>query len=133
MPERIATAQISDVDTDALEIDDRFPGTFGFHVLLTHDPGVEWGVEFDAVYESARYSGKPPILFGGEKLTVYYLPRYVGDLPRYLGFLNGIVTETNRAVELRNSVLPNEERERLEFREKLRAAAAQLKLGKGKR
>ena len=129
MPERIETAQIQKVDTDNLEIDDRFPGTFGFHVLLTRDAGLEWGVELDAIYESTRYSGKPPLLYGGDKLTIYYLPRYAPDLPHYLHFLGGVVDETNKAVELRNSVLPDEERERAEFRAKLRDAAAQLNRG----
>ena len=126
MPERIETAQIKAVDTDDLDIDDRFPGTFGFHVLLTRDAGPEWGVELDAVYESTRYSGKPPLIYGGERLTIYYLPRYAPDLPHYLQFLSGVVDETNRAVELRNSVLPDEERARDDFRAKLRDAAAQL-------
>ena len=129
MPERIETAQIREVDTDDLEIDDRFPGTFGFHVLLTRDPGPEWGVELDAIYEGERYSGKPPLIFNGDRLTIYYLPRYASDLPHYFAFLNGVVNETNRAVDLRNSVLPDEERERQEFRARLRDAAANLKAG----
>ncbi len=126
MPERIETAQIQKVDTDTLEIDDRFPGTFGFHVLLTRDAGPEWGVELDAIYESTRYSGKPPLIYNGDRLTIYYLPRYAPDLPHYLTFLNGVVEETNKAVQLRNSVLPDEERSREEFRAKLRDAAARL-------
>lgn len=122
MPERIETADIREIDTESIDIDDRYPGTFGFHVLLTRNPGMEWGVEFDASYESARYSGKPPVHFEGDRLTAYYLPRYADDLPAFAGFLAGIVRQTNKAVELRNSVLPDEEREKQMFRARLRDA-----------
>jgi hypothetical protein len=41
--------------------------------------------------------------------------------------LTGIVAETNRAVDLRNRVLPDEERVKQEFRSKLKEVASQLK------
>jgi hypothetical protein len=126
MPERIQTADIKQIDANTLDIDDRYPGAFGFHVNLTCDPGVEWGVELEAAYEGARYPGKPPVVFDGNRLTIYYLPRYGSDLPNYLRFLAGIIAETNRSVQLRNSVLPDEEKVKDDFRTQLRSAAAAL-------
>ena len=123
MPERIETAQIAGVDADVLEIDDTYPGTLGFYVRLSRDPGAEWAVEFNAAYESARYPGKPPVTYRGDTLCVFYLPRYADDLPNYLKFLLGIVRETNHSVDLRNRALPDEEKEKTEFRAKLREAA----------
>lgn len=127
MPEIIPTAQIVGVDTDVLETDDTYPGSYGFYVRLSRDPGEEWFVEFSSVYDGAVYPGKPPVLFKGDRLLVYYLPRYSDDLPRYLRFLAHIVADGNAAVEKRNSVVPDEERQKAAFREKLSQAASGLK------
>jgi hypothetical protein len=123
MPERIATATISGVESETLEIDDTYPGTYGFYVRLSRDPGPEWAAEFQAVYDTTRYPAKPPVEFRGDTLAVFYLPRYASDLPEYLRLLEQIVTETNRAVEKRNSVLPDEEKQKQAFRDCLRKAA----------
>ena len=123
MPERIQTAQIKSLDAETLEIDDAYPGTLGFTVRLSRDPGVEWGVEFIAAYESAYYLGKPPVMYRGDTVGVFYLPRYADDLTNYFKFLTGVVQDTNHAVDLRNSVLPDEEDEKAQFRAQLREAA----------
>lgn len=123
MPERIATANITNIESEALEIDDDYPGTYGFYIRLSRDPGFEWAAEFESAYESAAYPGKPPVIFRGDTLCVFYLPRYAEDLPAYLRFLNSIVNRTNQSVEKRNSVLPDEERQKEEFRTRLREAA----------
>ena len=123
MPERIETAQIAAIESDVLEIDDTYPGTLGFYVRLSRDPGAEWVVEFHAAYDTARYPGKPPVTYRGDTLCVAYLPRYADELPDFLKFLSGVVRETNQAVELRNSALPDEEKEKADFRAKLREAA----------
>lgn len=123
MPERIATATIDSLDSESLESNDTFPGTYGFQVRLSCDPGPEWAMEFQAVYDAGAYPGKPPVVFHGDVLRVYYLPRYAHDLPRFLRFLQAMVNETNRAVEKRNAALPNEDAEREAFRQTLRDLA----------
>jgi hypothetical protein len=123
MPERIPTAEIISLDPESLYTDDAFPGAYGFHVCLDRDPGTEWGIEFSAVYDAAPYPGKPPVVFHGDRLSVFYLPRYAGDLPRFLRFLQAIVADTNRGVEKRNSVLPDEETQKDAFRQTLRDLA----------
>jgi len=123
MPEIIPTAQIAGVDADTIETDDTYPGTYGFSVRLSRDPGEEWFIEFSTVYDAAVYAGKPPIVFKGDRLLIYYLPRYASDLPRYLRFLNGTITEANAAVEKRNSVVPDEEKQKAAFLDALRQAA----------
>ena len=127
MPERIETAQIVALDPEALESDDAFPGAYGFRVHLSCDPGPEWAAELDSVYDAAAYPGKPPVVFRGDTLCVFYLPRYAADLPRYLRFLQGVVAETNRAVNKRNAALPDEETQKEAFRQQLRALARALK------
>lgn len=126
MPERIATATITKVESETLEVDDAYPETYGFYVRLSRDPGAEWANEFEAVYDAARAPGKPPIEFRGDTLCVFYLPRYADDLPRYLNFLKQMISETNASVEKRNSVLPDEETEKTAFRDALQAAATQF-------
>lgn len=128
MPERIATAAIRTLDPEVLESDDAYPGAYGFHVLLSCDPGPEWAAEFEAVYNAGVYPGKPPLVFRGDTLCVFYLPRYAGYLPSYLNFLQAMVAETNRAVEKRNAALPNEEKEKELLRQKLRALVSDLKM-----
>ena len=123
MPERIATADVESLDTETLELDDAFPGAYGFHVRLTCDPGPEWAVEFEAAYDAAVYPGKPPVVLRDDTLRVFYLPRYAGDLPRFLRFLQAMVAQTNRAVRQRNAALPDEEGRMEEFRHRLRDLA----------
>lgn len=123
MPERIETATILSIEAETLEIDDTYPGTYGFYVRLTRDPGLEWAQEFNAVYDAANYPGKPPVDFRGDTLCIFFLPRYMDELPRYLRFLERIISETNKAVEKRNSVLPDEAKQKDAFRQKLREAA----------
>lgn len=123
MPERIETAQITAIESNVLEMNDTYPGTFGFYVRLSRDPGAEWAVEFDSAYEAARYPGKPPVTYRGDTLCVFYLPRYADELSQYLQFLGGVVRDTNQSVDLRNSALPDEEKEKTDFRAKLRDAA----------
>ena len=123
MPERIATADILCLDPESLHTDDAFPGAYGFHVRLSRDPGAEWGTEFSAVYDAAPYPGKPPVVFAGDRVDVFYLPRYADDLPRFLRFLQAVVADTNRAVEKRNAVLPDEESQKAAFRQALRDLA----------
>lgn len=122
MPERIETANIVGVD-DQIEINDEYPGTYGFRVKLSRDPGPEWGVEFDSAYEVARYPGKPPVEFHGDSLSVFYLARYADDLPNFLRFLQRTIVQTNKAVEQRNAVLPDEEAQKQTFRQRLRDTA----------
>lgn len=126
MPEQIATAQIKALDPEVLEVDDMFPGTYGFHVVLTSDPGLEWAREFEAAYDAASYPGKPPVVFRGDTLCVFYLPRYADDLPGFLRFLKRTVGETNRAVEQRNAVLPDEAAQKETFRQRLRDLAGMV-------
>jgi len=123
MPERIATATIAGIEAETLEIDDTYPGTYGFYVRLSRDPGPEWAAEFQAVYDATRYPAKPPVEFRGDTLCVFFLPRYARDLSSYLRLLERVVSDTNRAVEKRNSVLPDEEKQKEAFRECLRKAA----------
>ena len=123
MPERIETAHIKGVETDALEINDAYPGTYGFAVRLDRDPGAEWAVEFTTAYETAPYPGKPPAHAVGDKIMVYYLSRYAGDLPNFLRFLRRTVDEANRSAEQRNSVLPDEEGQKRDFLARLREAS----------
>ncbi|MBC8104698.1 MAG: hypothetical protein H7Z41_19155 [Cytophagales bacterium] len=123
MAEIIPTAQIAGVETDQLENDDAYQGTYGFYVRLTRDPGREWFLELQAVYDAAEYAGKPPIEFRGDRLVVFYLPRYAGDLPKYLQFLLRSIAEANQEVEKRNRVVPDEEKEKADFLQSLRNAA----------
>lgn len=127
MPERIPTAEIAAIDTETLDINDAYPGTYGFTARLTRDPGPEWAEEFTVVYESADYPGKPPVEWNGDHLSVFYLPRYADDLPTFLRFLEQMVARTNRAVEERNSVLPHEEQRKEDFLKHLRDAARNLR------
>jgi hypothetical protein len=90
MPEIIPTAEIARVETGAVENDDTYPGTYGFYLELTRDPGSEWFVEFSSAYDAAVYPGKPPIEFKGNRLLVFYLPRYAGDLPKFCAFSSGL-------------------------------------------
>jgi hypothetical protein len=123
MPDRIQTAQIVGVDPETLEVSDAFPGTYGFYVRLARDPGTEWAAEFESLYLLAPRPSRPPVIFRGDTLCVYYLPVYVPELPEYLDFLTEIVTQTNAAVERRNAVLPDDSSQREMFREQLRELA----------
>jgi len=109
-----------------VELDDAFPGTYGFIARLSRDPGPEWGVEFNAAYDVAVYAGKPPVIPHADTLRVFYLPRYASELPAYLRFLTRIVKETNASVEKRNSILPDEEKQKAEFLARLADAAKTL-------
>ena len=122
MPERIDTATISSLDPDNLQSDDRYPNAYGFNVRLSHDAGPEWGSEFASVYDELNYPGKPPIDFRGDSLVVFFLPRYAREVSSFLRILDSVVQETNRAVEKRNSVLPNVEGEKETLRSALRQA-----------
>jgi hypothetical protein len=126
MPDIIPIAQIVGVIATEIETDDSFPGTYGFAVSLSTDPGTEWFIELSAVYDAIVYPGKPPIRFEGNKLRIFYLPRYADDLPRYLRFLLRVVADANASVERRNRVVPDEEQQKVAFLEKLRAAAADV-------
>ena len=126
MPARIDTATISGIDPDTLENDERYPDSYGATILLSRNPGAEWGQEFDAVYEALKYPGKPPVEFRGEALCVFFLPRYASEISQFLRILEGVVAETNRAVDLRNSVLPDAEKEKEELRRSLRQAAQEF-------
>jgi hypothetical protein len=127
MPERIATADIVALDPETLETSDDYPGAYGFYVRLSRDPGPEWAAEFDGAYGAATRSAKPPILFRGDTLCVYYLPLYDQELPEFLQFLEGIVAETNRSVERRNSVLPDDSSVRERFRSRLSTLSEEYK------
>ena len=123
MPDRILTAQIVGVDPDTLEVSDAYPGTYGFYVRLSRDPGSEWAAEFEGIYQAAPRPARPPVLFRGDTLCVYYLPAYIQELPAYMTFLTEIVALTNAAVERRNAVLPDDTTPRELFREQLRQLA----------
>ena len=76
MPDRILTAQIVGVDPETLEVSDAFPGTYGFYVRLSRDPGAEWAAEFEGIYKMAPRAARPPVVFRGDTLCVYFLPAY---------------------------------------------------------
>lgn len=126
MPEIIPTAEIARVESGAVENDDTYPGTYGFYVELTRDPGPDWFVELSAAYDAAIYPGKPPIEFKGNRLLVFYLPRYAGDLPKFLRFLKRTIVESNLSVEKRNSVVPDEEKQKAAFLQSLEDAAREV-------
>ncbi len=123
MPDRILTAQIVGVDPETLEVSDAFPGTYGFYVRLSRDPGAEWAAEFEGIYKMAPRAARPPVVFRGDTLCVYFLPAYIQELTEYISFLTDIVTQTNQAVDRRNAVLPDDNAQRETFRELLRQLA----------
>lgn len=123
MPERIATAEIVALDPETLETSDSYPGAYGFYIRLSRDPGTEWAAEFDAAYRAAPHAIKPPVVFRGDTLCVFYLPLYQSELPEYLAFLQRTVETTNRSVEARNQALPDDNPVREAFRSHLRGLA----------
>ena len=123
MPDRIQTAQIVGVDPETLEVSDTFPGTYGFYVRLSRDPGGEWAAEFESLYQLPARTSRPPVLFRGDTLCVFFLPSYTQELPEYLRFLTEVVVQTNDAVERRNAVLPDDSALRETLREQLRQVA----------
>jgi hypothetical protein len=120
MPAWIPTAQILSLDPETLEINDTYPGTYGFYLRLTGDPGSEWAAEFEAAYDQSTYSIKPPVVFRGNTLVVFFLPLYAEQLPEYLQFFRHVVDITNQSVEKRNALLPEDESIKEAFRTRLR-------------
>lgn len=123
MPDRIETAQIVGVDSETLEINDAYPGTYGFYVRLSRDPGLEWAAEFEGLYMATPRAAKPPVVFRGDTLCAYFLPVYTAELPEFFTFLEGVVAQTNQAAEQRNAVLPDDHAVREAFRSQLQAVA----------
>lgn len=124
MPDRIATAQIVAVDPETLEVDDQYPGAYGFTVRLSTDPGPEWVAEFDAAYAALPHAVTPPVRVEGDCLKVFFIPLYEAELPAFLAHLEQVVAEANRSVEARNAALPDDGARREAFRSRLRTAAA---------
>ena len=120
MPAWIPTAQIIALDPETLEIDDTYPDTYGFYLRLDRDPGGEWATEFEAAYEQYPHKIKPPVVFRGNTLVVFFLPVYQEYLPEYLTFLQQVMSAANLSVEKRNALLPADESVKEAFREKLR-------------
>jgi hypothetical protein len=127
MSERIATAEIVALDPQTLEVAPEYPGTFGFYVRLSRDPGREWAAELDGAYLASRHPIKPPVVFRGDTLCVFFLPLYQDRLSAFLEHLETVVGQANLAVEQRNQVLPDDEATREAFREKLADAAEAFK------
>ncbi len=127
MSERIATAEIVALDPQTLEVSPEYPGTYGFYVRLSRDPGREWASELDATYAASRHPIKPPVIFRGDTLCVFFLPLYQGRLPAFLEHLETVVEQANASVEQRNQVLPDDEAVREAFRERLAEAAGAFK------
>jgi hypothetical protein len=123
MPERITTAEIVAVDPQTLEVSPEWPGTYGFYVRLSRDPGREWAAELEAAYAVSRHPIKPPVIFRGDTLCVYFLPLYQEKLPGFLEHLEEVVREANASVERRNQALPDDNTTREGFRARLAAAA----------
>ncbi|MGC4046321.1 MAG: hypothetical protein QM758_21230 [Armatimonas sp.] len=127
MPERIATAEITAIDPQTLEVSPEWPGTYGFYVRLSHDPGVEWAAEFDSAYHVSRHPLKPPVVFRGDTLCVFFLPLYKDKLPDFLEHLENVVKETNASVEQRNQSIPDDHDIRESFRAELAEVAESFK------
>lgn len=123
MPDQIRTAQLIGIDAETLEVSPHFPGTYGFYVRLSCDPGPEWAAELEGIYSAAVRASKPPVVFRGDTLCVFYLPTYTAELPEYVAFLTEIVAQVNAAVERRNAVLPDDSTVRESFRAQLQALA----------
>jgi hypothetical protein len=123
MPDQIRTAQIVGVDPETLEVSPHFPGTYGFYVRLSCDPGPEWAAELEGIYGATIRPSRPPLVFRGDTLCVFYLPNYTQELPDYLAFLTDVVTQVNAAVERRNAVLPDDSAAREVFRQQLQSLA----------
>jgi hypothetical protein len=126
MPDLIATATTVAIDPETLEVNDAYPGTYGFYVRLSRDPGPEWAVEFDAAYTAAPHPIHPPVVFRGDTLCVFYLPIYQDALPDFLAHLERVVSDTNASVEKRNRALPDDTGIRESFRTHLSAVAEQF-------
>ncbi len=127
MSERIATAEIVALDPQTLEVSPEYPGTYGFYVRLSRDPGREWAAELESAYAASRHAIKPPVIFRGDTLCVFFLPLYQGRLPEFLEHLETVVEQTNASVEQRNQVLPDDESTRETFRGKLAEVAESFK------
>ena len=119
MPDLIATAVIVSVDPETLEVNDAYPGTYGFYVRLSRDPGPEWALELDAAYVAAPHPIHPPVVFRGDTLCVFYLPIYQDSLPEFLAHLERVIATTNASVETRNRALPDDTATREAFRTRL--------------
>ena len=126
MPEIIATATITAIDPETLEVSDVYPGTYGFYVRLSRDPGPEWAAELNAAYEAAQHPIHPPVVFRGDTLCVFFLPIYQDVLPEFLAHLERVVDATNASVEKRNRALPDDSTVREDFRTRLSTVAEQF-------
>lgn len=128
MPEQIATAEITAIDPQTLEVSPDWPGTYGFYVRLSRDPGTEWAAEFDTTYHVSRHPLKPPVVFRGDTLCVFFLPLYKDKLPDFLEHLENVVKETNASVEKRNQAMPDDHDIREDFRAELATAAEAFRI-----
>ncbi|MEO7717783.1 MAG: hypothetical protein ABIY70_16410 [Capsulimonas sp.] len=113
------------IDSDDLIQDEETPEAIDFSIMLSQTPPEEWIASFTAAYLALHHDIKPPSHIEGDRIWISYLPRYNGELPAYLKFLQAVVNESNRQVQLTYEIHQNSAKDqmRMQFRDLLRQTA----------
>ncbi|BDI32915.1 hypothetical protein CCAX7_49660 [Capsulimonas corticalis] len=113
------------IDSDELIQDEETPEAIDFSIVLSQTPPEEWAASFTAAYHDLNHGIKPPVRLEGDRIWISFLPRYNSELPLYLRFLQAVVNESNRQVQLTYEIHQNSAKDqmRMQFRDLLRQTA----------
>ena len=124
MESKIVDVLLEGIDLDSIGDAEENAEAVVFDIKMSSAPGLTWREEFEIVYRNTHFEFKPPIFIDGDRLRIHYLPRYAGELDKYLAFVTKITrraTEEARITEAITTDEAHEERKR-KFRELLKTA-----------
>jgi hypothetical protein len=133
MVKKVATIDIVDIDTEAVEKDDSFSAAYAFYIKLSGRPERQWLDIFNFEWRRSRYLMKREMTVIGDRLRLISgvddnVQNHVAFAKELVKKTNERVEEDNRRIELmerRKSGMGEEvEKEKEEIRKKLRGISS---------
>ena len=134
MVKKVEIAEIVDIDTETVELDNSFPGAYAFYIKLSRKPDRQWVHIFNFEWERSIYLMKREIGIVGDRLRLISgaddnIQNHVDFARKLVKKTNARVEEDNRRIELaeqrRRGRGAELEKEKEEIRRKLREASSE--------
>jgi len=134
MVKKVEIAEVVDIDTVTVELDNSFPGAYAFYIKLSRKPEHQWVHMLNFEWDRAVYLMKREIRVVGDRLRLISgaddnIQKHVDFATKLVKKINARIEEDNRRIDLaeqrRRGKGVDVEKEKEEIRRKLREACSE--------
>jgi len=94
---KVEIAEIVDIDTETIEVDNSFPGAYAFYIKLSRKPERQWVHMLNFEWDRSVYLMKREIRVLGDRLRL--ISGADDNIQKHVDFATKLVKKTNARIE----------------------------------